>query len=171
MSERHCHGSFDVYFDYFVGVSVGFGVLQRAGNKRPELIVKRISSFSLPRPAAQCRDQDRRRQWRQCGVRNQKSDSNLNGFRVAGRDPEVPRPEQIGTPGLLYLLLRSRARNDPFPREALLFYEGVKEARALPSSRSDAGRSRFEVLEIHKTFGAFISDRSSSRDGKTVGSV
>lgn len=42
----------------------------------------------------------------------------------------------------------ARARNDPFPREALLFYEGVKEARALPSPRP-----RFEeaVLEIHKT--------------------
>ena len=36
-----------------------------------------------------------------------------------------------------------RARNDPFPREVLLFYEGVKEARALSSrhgpSNADCG--------------------------------
>lgn len=41
----YCHGSLDVYFDYSVGDSVGFEMLQRAGNKRLELIVKRISSF------------------------------------------------------------------------------------------------------------------------------
>lgn len=47
-----------------------------------------------------------------------------------------------------------RARNDPFPREALLFYEGVKEARALPSPGRVSNRP---YLRYTKPFGAFIS--------------
>lgn len=56
------------------------------------------------------------------------------------RGPTSPAPGRIGALGLLYLPARARARNDPFPREALLFYEGVKEARALPSPQPDADR-------------------------------
>lgn len=59
--------------------------------------------------------------------------------------------------------LRARARNDPFPREALLFYEGVKEARALPSPQPDAGRvSKRPYLRYTKP-SEHLSDRLSSR--------
>jgi len=70
-----------------------------AGNKRFELIVKRISFFPAFFRDTMLQTQDRRRQRRQCGVRNQKSDGNLNGSRVTGREtPHSSRPPDGSVP-------------------------------------------------------------------------
>lgn len=92
------------------------------GNKRSELIVRRISSFADRYLAVQYRNRRRRRRWRQCGVRNQKSDGDLNGFRVAGPIPYlvewiggsfiVPASARIF---LVPFLRRREERLVPFP--------------------------------------------------------
>lgn len=121
----------------------------RAGNKRSELIVRRISSFpGRHNLAVQCRNRRRRRRrrrWRQCGVRNQKSDGDLNGFRVAGPIPCLV--EWIGGSSIVPASARIR-----FHDGASLFYEGVKRGSCPShSARRRAGRFAGKtVLEIHK---------------------
>lgn len=94
-------------------------------------------------------------------MRNQKSDGNLNGSRVAGLGTPVPRTDRCPRS----IVICARAQRSVSTSKALLFYEGVKEARALPSPQPRRRRPHFRrgpALEIHKTVGAFISDRSSS---------
>lgn len=139
--ERHCHGSFDV-------------PRPRGVNKRSELIVRRISSFPGRYLVVQYRNRRGRRRWRrrwrQCGVRNQESDGDLNGFRVAGPIPclvewiggssIVPASARI----LLHPFLRRREeRLVPFP----LYSTFRRENRARDTQKP----SRYALFPIARS--------------------